>query len=192
MSVQLFRRTPIEFGVLSRGLALSRAARAAGASVLLMCAAAARGQCEPTWIDACASPGLPCTTGELNTGGVFNLAAEGDSLYASGWLTLNGEAIDLARFDGSAWHALPAGGPGRVASMLARGGTLFVAGGEGSRLASWDGAAWTPLLPVGAADCWALAPVDDDVYVAGAFSGGPWGAFQERTWNRWLMGRAAR
>jgi len=107
------------------------------------------------------------------------LAVSGNDLYVGGLFSHAGgaPARNLARWDGSQWHALGAGVDGRVRALAMSGGTLY-AGGEfanaggqpASRIAAWDGQAWRP-LGSGVND-WvkAIAIRASDVYVGGFFT----------------------
>ncbi|MFO7655327.1 MAG: FlgD immunoglobulin-like domain containing protein [Candidatus Krumholzibacteriia bacterium] len=111
---------------------------------LLVCAtgrAAAEG-----WRSGFALPGFD---NEVKAAAVF----QGD-LYVGGYFSRVGamDAMRLARWDGSAWTAVPIGGTGAVVNdLLVHGGSLIVAGdfalqaADGQwcySVARWDGAAW--------------------------------------------------
>ncbi|HVQ34993.1 MAG TPA: heavy metal-binding domain-containing protein [Candidatus Bathyarchaeia archaeon] len=88
---------------------------------------------------------------------VWALAQHGNDLYVAGeFLTAGpGAAGNVARWDGTRWHALGKGlrgGAERVSALAFRGSDLVAGGeftwaGDGAavRLAAWDGSAWRPL-----------------------------------------------
>ncbi len=90
-------------------------------------------------------------------------------------------AMNIARWDGTTWHAYGSGLPGQVHALLPlpngeliAGGTFTVAGG-GSNIVRWDGAAWHPLGSgcSGVVSDLALLPNGDIVAVGGfSYAGG--------------------
>jgi hypothetical protein len=103
----------------------------------------------------------PLGSGLNNTGPAFCYALAGydGGLVAGGYFTLAGgePALNVAFWDGAAWHPLGAGlGESSVLALAVHDGKL-VAGGEFwysgttyvSGLAVWDGVAWGPLRSVG-------------------------------------------
>jgi hypothetical protein len=94
-------------------------------------------------------------TGEV--GRIEALAVFDGDLYAGGWFaTAPGGVVasNLARWDGSRWHAVGGGIDGEVWALGGHAGALFVggrfenAGGDpAANIARWDGAAWSPLGP---------------------------------------------
>ncbi|RME41010.1 MAG: DUF11 domain-containing protein, partial [Deltaproteobacteria bacterium] len=91
------------------------------------------------------------------TGSVNALAvdpATGD-LYVAGSFDTAGSvsAANIARWDGSQWHALGSGAQGTFRELLVQNGTVTIiggfwdVGGNGSAsVAQWDGSAWTTLV----------------------------------------------
>jgi hypothetical protein len=119
----------------------------------------------------------------------------GTNLYAGGLFTSAGgvQANDIARWDGTAWHALGTGLTSSSGSAAAKafaifddgsGPALFVGGAFGfaggvqaNHIAKWDGSAWTPLssgIGGGFDAVRALVAFDDGtgpaLYVAGDFT----------------------
>ncbi len=106
-------------------------------------------------------------------------AVAGADLYVGGRFTHAGGVIanNIARWDGSVWHALGGGVDGRIRALAWSGTSLF-AGGEfthadgqpASRIARWDGQTWRA-LGSGAND-WviALAARGGEVYAGGFFT----------------------
>jgi trimeric autotransporter adhesin len=110
-------------------------------------------------------------------GMVFALARYNGQLYAGGGFTLHtadGDARNIARWDGAAWHPVGAGLDNAVHCLTTYGGSL-VAGGEfdvgvnSHGVARWDGTAWQPLGR--GADGWvhALCEYDGWLYAGGDF-----------------------
>jgi hypothetical protein len=90
----------------------------------------------------------------INNYGVQAIYADGSDLYVGGQFTNIGGvpgATGIARWDGSAWHALDTGLDGspssivRVGSWLYAGGSFLNAGGDANadNIARWDGSAWS-------------------------------------------------
>ncbi len=111
-------------------------------------------------------------------------------------------AAYVARWDGSAWHALGAGVNGNVVALatdgngnLYAGGTFTQAGGAPARhVARWDGASWSTLSDItGSGDgvngnVSAIAVGNSRVYVGGAFTeAGQQAATSVASWN-WTTG----
>jgi hypothetical protein len=115
-------------------------------------------------------------------GVVWALAARGSDLFAGGEFVSAGgaPAFNVARWDGSRWHALGGGlrgGLERVSALTVLGEEL-VAGGEFTRagdvgalrLAAWNGTAWRPLDVDTSETVRALAGGSDLLVAGGAFS----------------------
>jgi len=111
------------------------------------------------------------------------VAPNGD-LYVGGALRACGDvaASTVARWDGSAWHALGSGTDNTVFALAVAGngdvyaaGSFSYAGGvAASGIARWDGSAWHPLgaglaSSLGDMQANALAIIGTDVYVGGTF-----------------------
>jgi hypothetical protein len=85
---------------------------------------------------------------------VFDLVEFEDDLVVGGGFTLagNAPALNIARWDGAAWHPIGAGFNGHVSAVTVYNGELIAAGGFTSsggltrnRIARWDGTAWQAL-----------------------------------------------
>jgi hypothetical protein len=112
---------------------------------------------------------------------VTALAVSGSDLYVGGVFSRAGgvDALNIARWDGSAWSALGEGIDNEVLALAARPGGGVYVGGEFSRagdlpvenLALWDGSTWT--APFGGVDApvLALATRGGELFVGGTFSG---------------------
>ena len=114
---------------------------------------------------------------------VRSIAVAGSDVYAGGAFTAFGpdraEAKNVARWDGSAWHALGAGADGPVNALVMAGGELY-AGGDflslgavlTNRLAAWNGTAWTKVGTGADAAVRALAAPPDGqrLFAGGIFS----------------------
>lgn len=93
-----------------------------------------------------ACPGIPCWRI------VYELTTFGDDLIAAGWFIKAGgrPANNIARWDGSHWYPLSLGTNGRIYTLLAHEGVLYVGGkfsdAGGYRvqnIAQWNGISWT-------------------------------------------------
>jgi hypothetical protein len=127
------------------------------------------------------------------TGGIEALAVSGADLYVGGYFDDAAgiaAADNVARFDGSRWHALgssPAGGDGAIASGVTAfafttdglyvGGYFRDAAGIATAdgVAVWDGTVWSAVGSNGSGDgaifgtVWALAADGSTTYVGGYF-----------------------
>jgi hypothetical protein len=120
--------------------------------------------------------------------GVYALALSGSDLYAGGTFTNAGgiPAINIAKWDGSAWSALGSGIGGSPlgwyyssVNALAVSGTNLYAGGDFSNaggvsatfIAKWDGSAWSALGSGVVCPVFALAVSGTDLY-AGSWTEG--------------------
>ena len=123
----------------------------------------------------------------LRLGSVQALAASGNNVYAGGRFTQAGgeSAVFVARWDGSAWHALGSGGQNgvneNVEALAVSGDDVYVGGGftlaggqPANRVARWDGSEWHALgsgeqngVDSGVRG---LAVSGEDVYVVGDFT----------------------
>ncbi len=115
---------------------------------------------------------------------VYALAVSGTNLYAGGYFTSAGgtEAIDIARWDGTAWSALGAGisdaiDPGYVYALAASGSELYAAGSfktaggmPATNIAKWDGTTWSALGSGLNYPVYALAMLGTDLYAGGQFT----------------------
>ncbi len=124
--------------------------------------------------------------GSLSSDGVYALASDTQSLYAAGRFATSGTVpmANIARWDGTTWHALaegislandPFAVPGN--SLFSFGGKLGVAGAftragtsDAFGVALWDGAMWSA-IPGGCASgqVQALAAYKGDVFAGGTF-----------------------
>lgn len=129
-------------------LARSLSTRSAvAAAAFLAVTATAVGQCGLRW-----QPTLPM---DGTNARVTDLEPTANGLYACGWFRVAGgvTANHVARFDGSAWHALGNGVDNAASSIVALpngnivvGGFFASAGGVSSpHVASWDGSTWSAL-----------------------------------------------
>ncbi len=134
----------------------------------------------------------------------FALASDGTSLYVGGAFTNAGGVLvtNIARFDGTNWHALGVGvgyyigGLTPAVNVLGLRNGLFYAGGSfanaggvpAANIAVWNGSGWAA-LGAGAAngvngEVSALAFLGNDLYVGGNFStAGGVSAFGVARWN---------
>lgn len=120
-------------------------------------------------------------------GQVFAIATHGTNTYVAGVFNRAGsvDALNIARWNGSAWFPLGSGigGFGAVVRALTIGpdGSLYaggffttVGGNAVTHLARWDGANWAAAGTVtangGQAEVRALATLGNDIYVGGAFN----------------------
>jgi hypothetical protein len=131
-------------------------------------------------------------------GSVTAIAVNGSDVFVGGLFTLAGTtpAARIARWDGARWSPLGSGfAGGGINDLLFHNGLLYAAGSFtnadalGSRgIARWDGTNWSSLgsgldfLP-GVASAFSLAAFDDDLFVAGQFSGA--GGKDSRFIARW-------
>jgi trimeric autotransporter adhesin len=126
--------------------------------------------------------------GGLN-GTVNAIAVSGNNVYVGGSFTTaedgnltNGIVIsvnNVARWDGSDWHALDAGVGGTVLALAVSGSDLYVGGTfttasqiSARRVAKWDGGAWSALgvgLGLASGQVNALAISGSDLYAGGTF-----------------------
>ena len=111
------------------------------------------------------------------------IAVSGSDVYAGGAFSAFGpdrvEAKNVARWDGSVWHALGSGADGPVNALVMAGGELY-AGGDflslgavlTNRLAAWNGTAWTKVGTGADAAVRALAAPPDGqrLFAGGIFS----------------------
>jgi hypothetical protein len=112
------------------------------------------------------------------------LAASPEGLYVAGQFTTAGSvpATNIARWDGTNWHALKQGWSGTVNAIAARDGEVFVGGAltdpDGQSIDGvmrWDGTNWHSLGTgvddrTGNARVFALLARQDDVFVGGRFT----------------------
>ncbi|MBC7447851.1 MAG: T9SS type A sorting domain-containing protein, partial [Hymenobacteraceae bacterium] len=114
---------------------------------------------------------------------VNDLALSGTTLYAGGRFSQAGgvPAINVARWDGTAWSPLGAGagtatGTAYVRAIAASGTTVYVGGTfttagsvSANHVARWDGTTWSPLGTglSGIADCNTLTVAGPDLYMGG-------------------------
>jgi hypothetical protein len=118
-------------------------------------------------------------------GFVYAVAVRGNDVYVAGQFTLVGGSIsanNIARWDGSAWHALSNGltstGGGAYILTLAFRDTILFVGGSFNRagslaannLARWNGVTWDTVAGAPAGTVSALAVNANDLYVGGAFT----------------------
>ncbi len=116
--------------------------------------------------------------------GVNSFAVFGGELYAGGSFNNSGgePMVGIAKFNGSSWEAVGGGlGSGindleAVASGVYACGPFQTAGGNTTkRIAKWTGTEWQPLgsgfpgVGISAPQLYALAAVDDHLYVGGHF-----------------------
>ena len=112
-------------------------------------------------------------------GSVGAIAADSNgNVYVGGDFTVAGgmPANGIARWDGSAWHALGSGVDGSVYAIAVSGSDVYVggrfasAGGmPASRIARWDGSAWHTLGSGVSGDVYAIVVSGNNVYVGGTF-----------------------
>jgi len=139
------------------------------------------------WSAVEGSQGKPCCHGP-----VYALDWDGSSLYVAGRFDRAAavSANNIARWDGSAWHALGSGlewgfqtgvGPttwdSEIFAMVRDGSNLYVggifdmAGGvSANNIARWDGTAWSPLGSGTDGEVLALAWDGSNLYAGGNFS----------------------
>lgn len=112
--------------------------------------------------------------------GVRTLAVNGTDLYVGGdFGSAGGMAgtVNIAKWDGSAWHALGNGLGNDVHAIAIHDGSVY-AGGDfqnvdgttSDRIAKWDGAAWTALGNGFSSTVRALASYQGELYAGGAFT----------------------
>lgn len=109
--------------------------------------------------------------GQLLVGGSFTTATNSDATTVA--------TANIARWDGTQWHALGTGLNGSVRGLAVVGSDLYVggwfttAGGNPARyLAKWDGTDWSPLgsgLGISSPYVEALATLDNRLFVGGRF-----------------------
>jgi len=122
-------------------------------------------------------------------GPVYAIAVRGQDVYAGGYFTKAGEvsANNIARWDGSTWHALgngisSSGTPAIVYALaLAADGKLYAAGqfatagnGNANNIAVWNGSDWARLGSGGArgtnSTVYALAAKENEIFAGGIFT----------------------
>ena len=105
------------------------------------------------------------------------MSLQGD-LYIGGRFTQAGgiNATNVARWDGTKWHALGSGLDGPVRGLLVDEASVFAAGdflNSGTarvrHVARWDGTNWVTLADGLDGSAWALASSGTDLYVGGNF-----------------------
>jgi trimeric autotransporter adhesin len=120
----------------------------------------------------------------IDQAGVHALMVQGSDVYAGGDFTSAGgvRVNGVARWDGTAWHALGTGVEGVVTAIVASGADLFVAGTffragavPARGIARWDGTAWHALTDNGVTaniqgTISSLAVIGDNLYVGGSYS----------------------
>jgi len=136
--------------------------------------------------------------GGLNITYVFGLANDGTNLFASGWFTNadNCGAMNLARWDGTAWSPLAGGSPASIVETTKKFGTNYYVGGvfnavgtvSASGIARWDGSRWYPLgSGVSGGSISTVLAIESDgtnVYVGGTFTqAGTANATNVAMWN---------
>ncbi|MBK8068475.1 MAG: hypothetical protein IPK27_12865 [Rhodanobacteraceae bacterium] len=114
--------------------------------------------------------GLSSSVG-FNVSEVKALAVAGTDLYVGGLFTYAGgvPVKNIARWDGSAWHALGAGVDFRVRALAVSGNSLYV-GGDLAPVMQWDGQAWRALGTRANGSVNALAARAGEVYAGGSFT----------------------
>lgn len=108
------------------------------------------------------------------------IAINGNDIYVGGTFSIAGStrASNIARFDGSEWHALDRGINGQVNALtFGLGGALFAGGDfsdasgrEVSNIAAWNGSTWSALGDGAKGTVFGLDAGANGLYVAGAFS----------------------
>jgi hypothetical protein len=99
----------------------------------------------------------------------------GDLVFGGYNIQISGTNIqNMARWDGTNWHALGPDAPNFVNAMAAHQGDLYAANNLGFHdgLARWNGSSWSGLgtgFP-GGGDAWALCTHDDELVAGGSFS----------------------
>ena len=106
---------------------------------------------------------------------------DGDLIVGGGFTNAGGVLCNnIARWDGTQWHALGSGTNGQVQSLLVFAGSLYVggsfttAGGLGCNyIARWNGASWSPLGsgmgPAGSSNVASMAVLNGSLYASGRF-----------------------
>jgi|GEM_PF-1223687 len=130
----------------------------------------------PGWDDV---GGLPVGVADAR---VRAIAVVGPDLYIGGAFTDvggNPAADSVARWDGSAWHALGDGANDMVRAIEVVGPDVYIGGAftdigglpNADRIARWDGSAWHALGGgLGDGDVRAIVSVGPDLYVGGSFT----------------------
>lgn len=149
---------------------------------MLLAIAPIAAQCAPAW-----QPGAP-TSGPSGNVAALVCAANGD-LYAGGQFDVADSTFvhNVARWDGSTWHALGTGTDGWIGALAARpngnivaGGLFFTAGGvPANSLAEWNGAQWSPLgagITIGGYVDALLVLPNGDLIAGGSFASAGGGA----------------
>ncbi|MDD2942348.1 MAG: carboxypeptidase-like regulatory domain-containing protein [bacterium] len=136
--------------------------------------------------------------------GVNSIAVSGSDVYVGGSFTDAGgdaAADNIARWDGTSWHALGAGLSNTVRAIAISGSDVYVGGGftdaggvaAADSIARWDGGSWNALgSGLGSQWVYSIAISGADIYVGGWFinaggipaanniarwDGGSWNAF---------------
>ncbi|OWY68907.1 hypothetical protein B7486_23705 [cyanobacterium TDX16] len=92
-------------------------------------------------------------SGSQISGIVYDMIEFGGNLYVGGNFSSAGASPNLARWNGSAWSAIPGGSPGSFVNTLSIFGSDLIAAGSFtaagsvplSRIGKWDGTMWSPL-----------------------------------------------
>jgi hypothetical protein len=110
---------------------------------------------------------------------VFTLATKGNDLYAGGRFNSAGAvpANNIAKWDGSSWHALGIGANGPVYKIAFNGDDIYVGGDftsiggvKANGIARYDGSKWSALGSGVNGRIQAIAFKDNEVYVGGVFT----------------------
>ncbi len=158
-----------------------RTPRAAGASVapislaaflilLSLWAYASPASPAPGWSPDFAPPG---PGGAVQT----SISYQGDLIVGGNFASMGAlPARNIARWDGSTWHAFGAGANNRVTASIIYNGDLIVAGNftsidgvAANRIARWDGSTWSPLAGGIEGGVTSLAVYEGELYAAGDF-----------------------
>jgi len=139
-------------------------------------------------------------------GYIAALAANGSDLYVGGHFARAGNvsATNIARWDGTNWHALgggiyddPSNGGGIVTSIAVHGQNVYAAGrfskaGDvtANQIAMWDGVIWSSLGtgltgPINNTAVQSILVHDNAVFVSGSFSNA--GVFPSRNFAVWHL-----
>ena len=102
---------------------------------------------------------------------VFN----GDLIVAGRFIQMDGlPALNVARFDGTTWHALGAGlttiGSANIYDLQSVGSVLYVGGDMSGFIKRWDGTSWLDVGPGFAGRVRSLTTDGTNLYAAGEFS----------------------
>lgn len=110
---------------------------------------------------------------------VFSLAVSGSDVYAGGYFVTGSGAINVAKWNGSAWSALGGGCDGGVYALTTSAGVLHAGGIFGhagsaavDSVARWDGTSWSRLAsgPDTGAIVNSLAASASNLFAGGSFS----------------------